>query len=305
MAFSMHSHSGQFCPGHAQDQLEDIILAAIAHGMTTYAVTEHMPRDSNEDLYPEEIEGGYTTEPLLAMHYAFLAEAVRLRQKYISQIHILIGFEAEWIRPSYSKLISTLSSDPRVDFFIGSVHHVHGIPIDYSPTFYAQAVEKATTEEKLFADYFDAQHAMLNTVRPKVVGHFDLIRLFSSDPDGDLKEGKWGKDVWEKVVRNLRLIKEQGGLLEVNSSALRKGKKEPYPGRSVCEAWGEMGGRFTLSDDSHGVPQVGTNYQKMFKYLGELGVEEVWVFERNDKEGEERLVMKSVDMAGVRASFRE
>lgn len=55
MAFTMHSHSGQFCPGHARDQLEDIIERAVALGFTTMGLTEHMPRYSLEDLYPEEV----------------------------------------------------------------------------------------------------------------------------------------------------------------------------------------------------------------------------------------------------------
>ena len=40
---------------HAKDSLEDIILAAIGKGMRILALTEHMPRDQPEDLYPEEV----------------------------------------------------------------------------------------------------------------------------------------------------------------------------------------------------------------------------------------------------------
>lgn len=57
MAFTMHSHSGQFCPGHAQDQLEDIIKHAISIGYKTMGLTEHMPRTELADLYPEEVGG--------------------------------------------------------------------------------------------------------------------------------------------------------------------------------------------------------------------------------------------------------
>jgi histidinol-phosphatase (PHP family) len=127
-------------------------------------------------------------------------------------------------------VIKALAEDPRVDFFIGSVHHVHGVPIDYDRTMYEQARDE--TDQKLFEDYFDAMFAMLKDLRPPVVGHFDLIRLFSDAPNQDLKT--WD-GVWTKVVRNLNLIIEQGGLLEINSSALRKGLREPYPSRSVCE----------------------------------------------------------------------
>ncbi len=55
MAFTMHSHSGQFCPGHAKDQLEDVIKHAISIGYKTIGLTEHMPRTELGDLYPEEV----------------------------------------------------------------------------------------------------------------------------------------------------------------------------------------------------------------------------------------------------------
>jgi len=37
-----------------------------------------------------------------------------------------------------------------------------------------------------------------------------------------------------------------------------------------------MGGRICLSDDSHGVAQVGLNYGRMKLYLEKMGVEEIW-----------------------------
>ncbi|CAG8973747.1 hypothetical protein HYALB_00007696 [Hymenoscyphus albidus] len=306
MAFSMHSHSGQFCPGHAQDDLEEVILAAIARGMKTFAFTEHMPRESVEDLYPEEIAAGDDTSSHIPRHSLFLLEATRLRTKYASQIHILIGFEGEWIRPSYGPFITSFASSPVVDFFIGSVHHVHGLPIDYDKKFYSEAVARSGSEEQLFVDYFDLQYEMLGELKPRVVGHFDLIRLLASEPDAEL-ESMGSGIVWEKVLRNLQRVKEQGGLLEVNSAGLRKGLREPYPGKKICEVWKGMGGRFTLSDDSHGVVQVGTNYLRMFEFLSDLGVEEVWTFESKEGEngGKRELMYKMVGMDEVRASFKE
>ena len=112
MAFTMHSHSGQFCPGHAKDQLEDIIKHAISLGYTTIGLTEHMPRTGLEDLYPEEVIPSTTElfsahqiltisqldEPEASLaalpprHEAYIIEAKRLQEVYASQIHILIGF---------------------------------------------------------------------------------------------------------------------------------------------------------------------------------------------------------------------
>ena len=41
--------------------------------------------------------------------------------------------------------------------------------------------------------------------------------------------------VWEKIVRNLDFVASYGGILELNSSAIRKGMSEPYPKAEICK----------------------------------------------------------------------
>lgn len=164
---------------------------------------------------------------------AFYAEALRLRAKYGDQINLPIGFESEWIRPSTLTLIRDLQKKFKYDMFVGSLHHVHTIPIDFNRLTYESAREKAGgLDERLFEDYFDSQYEMLQALKPPVVGHFDLIRLLSDDPDGSFQhlEG-----VWSRIQRNLDFITSYGGLLEINSSAVRKGMKEPYPKVEICK----------------------------------------------------------------------
>ncbi len=169
----------------------------------------------------------------MELYAAYLKEAARLRDKYASQIKILVGFECEWIRQSDAQFVLDLAKNPAVDLFLGSVHHMHQIPIDYDRAMYEQArTQSGGTDELLFMDYFDAQYDMLHELKPPVVAHFDLIRLFSGCKDQDLREMP---AVWQKVVRNLEFIAGQDMIIEVNSSALRKGLKEPYPARAVCE----------------------------------------------------------------------
>lgn len=161
-------------------------------------------------------------------------EAQRLQREYASQIHILIGFEAEFIRPNCAAHVRKLAEHPIVDYFIGSVHYVHSTPIDYNKDMFATAREASSrkTEESLYEDYYDLQYDMLKELRPRVVGHFDLVRLMSEDPARDVRQ--W-KGVWERILRNLALAREQDGWLEVNSAGLRKGLAEPYPGRIIAE----------------------------------------------------------------------
>jgi histidinol-phosphatase (PHP family) len=230
MPYSHHSHSGQFC-GHAKNTLEEVIQAAIAKGFHTFALTEHIPRPY-EDFYPEEIES-HTEESLAKLFDDFIVEARRLRDVYSTQIQIPIGFESEYIRPSTLGLVQGILDKHSFDFFMGSVHHTHTIPIDFDRAMYEQAREKAGgTDEKLFEDYFESQYEMLQALQPPVVGHFDLIRLLSDHRDAGF-EGMYG--VWAKIKRNLECIASYGGLLEINASGLRKGLAEPYPCKSICQ----------------------------------------------------------------------
>jgi histidinol-phosphatase (PHP family) len=145
---------------------------------------------------------------------------------------LLIGFETEWIRNSSFDIIRDLQSKYKWDFFVGSVHHVHTIPIDFDRPWYEKAREKAGgSDMKLFEDYFNSQFEMLQALKPPVVGHFDLVRLLSDSPNIEMKDYP---HLWAKVQRNLEFIHSYDGILEINTSALRKGLKEAYPAVSIC-----------------------------------------------------------------------
>ncbi|KAE8376125.1 Polymerase/histidinol phosphatase-like protein [Aspergillus bertholletiae] len=280
MPFSHHSHSGEFCPSHAQNTLEQVIQTAILQGMQVFCLSEHMPR-STEDLYEEEIEAGVTASSLVLNEENYYRTAIQLREKYASQIKILIGFESEWIQSDTSlELIQDSLSRYPWEFFIGSVHHLHGIPIDWSRALYSKARDiSGGTDERMFEDYFDIQLEMLQKLKPMIVGHFDLIRLHSDSPnfsDGGLQ--KW-PGVWQRVTRNLKYIASYGGILELNSAALRKGLATPYPAPEICQEFLALDGRFCFSDDSHGIAQVGAMYKEMLDYVEEQGIPKLYFLE--------------------------
>jgi len=70
-----------------------------------------------------------------------------------------------------------------------------------------------------------------------------------------------------------------------------------------------LGGRFTLSDDSHCVAHVGTNYRLAIEFLENLGLKEVYVFERQDagllSESGSELVPVPVQLTTIKASLQE
>lgn len=182
---------------------------------------------------PPQIESGQTEEWHASNEEAYWIEATRLRIKYASQINLIIGFECDWIRPESLSLINHSLARFPFEFFIGSLHHTLTIPIDYDRPMYEEARDRAGgSEEKLFEAYFDEQLDMLQKLRPLVVGHFDLIRLKSDDPERSFTT--W-PSVWSKVLRNLDFVASYGGILELNGAALRKGMSEPYPKAEICK----------------------------------------------------------------------
>src|SRR5579862_1449230 len=117
----------EFC-SHALDTLEDVVLEAIRQKFDTFALTEHMPRDNMADLYPEEVRsrifrrGSWkkhlTPEDLHRTFDKYYHKAVQLREKYAPEIHILIGFETEYIRPESIQLVKSLLLRHRFDYCV-------------------------------------------------------------------------------------------------------------------------------------------------------------------------------------------
>ncbi|GAM82400.1 hypothetical protein ANO11243_003790 [Dothideomycetidae sp. 11243] len=301
MLFTHHSHSGEFCT-HATSSLEEVVLAAIARGMTSIALTEHMPREV-EDHYPGEAELPILQgRDLFALFEAYHSEAERLRAAYSDRIHILIGFEAEWIRPDTLRIIRDLQRRYQFDMFVGSVHHVHTHPVDFDDDTLNKAREASGgSDAHLAAAYFDSQLEMLQALKPPVVGHFDLIRLKVLSENRDRDWRHWEEGVWDRIVRNLKFVREYGGLVEVNSAALRKGLADVYPRREIMQEWASMGGKLTLSDDSHGVDQLCTHYTQALDCVKKAGIKELSYLVASE---ERALTIQSVDIEQVRERLK-
>ncbi len=229
---------------------------------------------------------------------AFLAEAHRLKEKYAGQITLLVGLETEYITDTDLTALDALLSEhgTRIEYLVGSVHHVGGIPIDFDrPTFdkALAAFSDDTHPDSMAAflnAYFDAQYTLMQRFHPEVIGHFDLCRLYN--PGLSFRDYP---DALARIRRNVQYAVRYGALFELNAAAFRKGWDAAYPGDDVVEVRPislitddmvaeigvqivkEHGGRFTLSDDSHGPHAVGLNYHRLVGYARRVGIEDLWV----------------------------
>ncbi|PNS21767.1 hypothetical protein CAC42_1621 [Sphaceloma murrayae] len=304
MLWTCHSHSGQFCT-HATSSLREVITAALSRGMTTICLTEHIPRHPAE-FYPGEETHALVRHhgSLFALFDAYYAAAVALRSEFADRISVLIGFEGEWISASTTTIMRELRERYDFDLFLGSNHHVGGVAIDFTVDEYGRARDEVGggSDEGLAEKYFDEQLDMLKELRPPVVAHFDLVRLLADEGNRD-RDWRGLGQLWWRVKRNLEFVKGYGGVLEVNAAALRKGLEDVYPRREILEEWNAMGGRCTLSDDSHGVGQLCTNYGRALDCISRAGIEALWCPVGGEKAQAPRLTWEMVPLTQVRETL--
>jgi len=268
---SVHGgHSGEFCC-HAKDTLEEIIKVYIKKGFSWVGITEHMPFSSDEFLYPEEKQAGFDIRETYRRFAGYISKCRKLQKKYSSAIEIYVGFETEMFTgsvPFIKKLIQTFQPD----FMVGSLHHVKDMGFDYSKQWYDKAAQAVGGLEALYCEYFDQQYEMIKSLKPQVVGHFDLIRIFDPNYPIQLKKN----NVQKRINRNLRLIKKLNLIIDYNLRALYAGASEPYPSRPILLQALDLGIDVVPGDDSHGVETVGLHVKEGIKILQDIGFNTKW-----------------------------
>ncbi len=265
-------HSGEFCD-HAADLLEDIIKAYIEKGFSHVGISEHIPPLEDRFLFPEEVEAGRTISSMQERFGRYMKELRRLAHVYESEIKIYTGMETE-VWPGYEKQIKELIQLYQPDYMVGSVHHVEEISFDFSPETYQTAAQKCGSISGMYARYFDLQYEMIQTLRPFVVGHFDLIRIYDPSYRERIKE----PDIQKRIHRNLDLIKSLGLVMDLNLRPLAKGKDEPYPTQSILEKIQKAGIPMLPGDDSHGADQAGCHVSQGIELLCSMQFDTNWIF---------------------------
>lgn len=296
MPFSHHSHSKTFI-SHGSGPLDEVIKNVLAKKFHTFCFTEHMPRLSSKYLYPEEIADKQDTSFLKTQFETYLKTVldVKANQGDLGT-NFIIGTECECVDTKHIKYAKEMFDSiykGKLQYLLGSVHHVNSLDIDYDVETYDKSILASSNSFLQFLkSYFDLQYEMLTTLNPKIIGHFDLPSLFLNQTElvinkstgkiiDDYMESKkeyaihikdysiddFVFDIYKDqllplVERNFSYIIEHNFALEINTSGLRKGLKYPYPSIGLAKHFKEMGGKFVLSDDSHGLNQLATNYKK-------------------------------------------
>ena len=155
---------------------------------------------------------------------------------------MLVGAETEFITDADTVGLQALLSrnGDRIEYLVGSIHHVNEIPIDFDQATFIRALSSFAPDvedeqEKramgaLLEHYLDVQYELLIRFRPEVIGHLDLCRLYH--PHLEFDQFPTAK---AKLERNIDYACNYGALFEINAAAFRKGWNTAYPGRDVLE----------------------------------------------------------------------
>ena len=248
MRVDLHNHT-TLC-NHATGSSEDYILKAIDLGIDVYGFSDHAPMD-----YEPEYRMN------MKQKYDYEKEILNLKEKYINDIDIRLGYEVDFMsNPKYMEK-SILNSN--VDYLIGSVHFLNEDNSLWgfdNPAFIK--TYETTNIDKIWQDYFDAIEAMAKTNYFNIVGHLDLIKVFKYLPKKDIKL---------MATNAIKAIKKSNMVLEINAAGLRKPIKEAYPSKELLELAFEYDIEITFGSDAHSIEQVGFGYDLVLQIAKDVG----------------------------------
>ncbi|MBG82668.1 MAG: hypothetical protein CL791_05090 [Chloroflexi bacterium] len=287
---SLHGgHSGEFCE-HGYQTLRQFLDAAVEYGYSTFGLSAHAPASSHSTdqrfLYEDEISAGLTTDELSDRFSKYATTSEELTHQYIDRIEVLRGAEVEVVpEDRFAAQAKNLVNRYNLDYIVGSVHWVDDTPFDFNNNYFKIAVNGRGNLQQFLIRYYELVATMIEQLNPEVIGHLDLPRLFSEgSPEHESQKTK------QAIDSLLQLAAENGTILDLNVSALRKGLLTPYCSPWIVKRANELGVPFCFGDDSHSIEEVGAFLDQGRDYLLANGVETITTLTRRNKTISKKII---------------
>ncbi len=237
----LHSHHS----GDATGSIDEFCQQALKVGVTDLYFTEHLDYD---------LEEGRMRLPFDPE--AYFAELEAARKRYQDRLKLYAGLEAgdpHYYPEDYRALIGEYD----FDLIIASAHMMDGYFVG-DQEFLAER-----TLREIFDQYFQSIREMLSEPHFDVLGHLDFPQRYLQGA----KDYNWSllEDILSRTV-------EKGLGIEINTSALRKGCKEPCPGEEILRFYYRLGGRIVIvGSDAHRPQELGSDIDRALDLMREVG----------------------------------
>lgn len=248
-----HTHTE--LSGHGVGTVDEVVAAAVACGLTTVALTEHLALPSFMDSARQ-----LSMDPSdLAGYRAAIDEA---RERY-PQIEVVSGLEIDWIAGNEEYHRADLTGFTHL---LGSVHFIDGWAFD-DPGELAEWDRRDVDE--VWTTYFELWcDAVRGEIPFDVMTHPDLPKKFGHRPTFDTRE------LYEHAAS---VAAERGVAIEVNTAGLRKPVAEIYPCDELLCAFARAGVDAMVGSDAHAPGEVGADIDKGYEALRRAGYSRVAV----------------------------
>lgn len=233
-----HTHSLDFS-GDAVSYMEEMCLGAIEKGLERICFTEHVDFDPH---YDDSI-------PFEPMRYHDMIET--MRERFGDRLEILKGIEVG--EPQrFPKEYEAVREADDYDMVMVGLHYVM-LPFglhwagDHGADLFTFAVER------IYRRYYEDILAVVKLGGFDVLAHFDYPKRYLKT---DAEETELFEETLSTLVKN-------GGILEINTSPLRKGCAETAPGKRILGLYKELGGtRLTVGSDAHFCGDIAADFDR-------------------------------------------
>jgi histidinol-phosphatase (PHP family) len=222
MYANYHTHTAR-CH-HAKGTEREYIEAAIKAGYRVLGFADHVPHIVSDKDYD------YRSRMKPEQTYEYVSNLIKLRDEYVNDIKIHIGFEMEYY-PSYFEETLRFLGNFEYEYLILGQHHIEdGEDGEH-------VMNRENTDEQLRA-YADRVVDGINTGKFSCVAHPDVVHYVG---DGDFYK--------EQMKRICRAAKEQGVPVEINCMGVMKNRC--YPDDRFWRIASDMGNSVIIGVDAH------------------------------------------------------
>jgi len=258
----------------AEGSIEEFCEEALKKGLREIAFTTHLDTDTVADDCYVLVSGKRVSTQSTAWLEDYETRILEADDKYKHEgLRVRLGVEVDYIEDIAGALPERFHST-NFDIILGSMHLIDHIAISDER---ADLVFKRYTMEELGHKYYTHLQDAIESDLFDIVAHIDLYRRY-----GQAYYGDGIRNVWKPHISNLANAMNRHNVgFEVNTSALRKGQKQPMPEAAIINKLREEGvSTVTTGSDAHKPQDVGSEFETAFRLLREAGFSYISSFEK-------------------------
>ena len=237
--------------GDSSASIDDIVNQAVSCGLHSICITDHLDFDYVDNGVKYELDDDEYYNTIL-----------KYKEKYHDRLDIRIGVETG-LEPDKHKRLDDFINRHEYDFVIGSSHLVNGID-PYYPEYF-----NGKSDYEAFNEYFLSITDNLKYCHNfNVYGHIDYVVRYSPNKDKNYNFMTY-IDIIDEILKNL-IAGNKG--IEVNTSGLREGLKNPNPSYDIIKRYRELGGTIlTFGSDAHYPEHIAYAFKDVKEIIQECG----------------------------------